>query len=496
MTPKFLAELTAVAASALQHHPSSSKPRNAPVKKRHWLLGSCIILVCSWVTHTTTANIVDQHSEQAALSFAPMDFRASYDLDSNSTMLASTELSPSALSPTELLIKAAIAKPIAPTTAVAKPIEQLRSETHKIKRGEFLGSIFKRRGYSSSLPDKLSKHELAKQLVSLKVGNELEFKLNDNDELRELSYAVTNLSQLTVRFEDNEIIDAKIANLPYQTVEHVASAQISSSLYESALEARLSNNLIMEMVRIFGWDIDFVLDIRAGDTFHIVYTNHQMDGEVLEDGQILAAEFTSQGTRYRALRYEDEQGNISYYSPNGESMLGTFLRSPVEFSRISSRFGKRKHPILKTWRAHKGVDYAAGRGTPIRATADGKVTLAGKKGGYGRTIVIRHAGRFSTLYAHMNGFAKGIRAGSRVKQGQTIGYVGSTGLATGPHLHYEFRVDGVHRNPLSYKTPKASSIPDSQRAAFDLAANQWMAKLDQVDRQYQLALSESKTKPL
>jgi len=145
---------------------------------------------------------------------------------------------------------------------------------------------------------------------------------------------------------------------------------------------------------------------------------------------------------------------------------------------------------------HRSSSQEAGRGTPIRATADGKVTLAGKKGGYGRTIVIRHAGRFSTLYAHMNGFAKGIRAGSRVKQGQTIGYVGSTGLATGPHLHYEFRVDGVHRNPLSYKTPKASSIPDSQRAAFDLAANQWMAKLDQVDRQYQLALSESKTKPL
>ena len=133
-------------------------------------------------------------------------------------------------------------------------------------------------------------------------------------------------------------------------------------------------------------------------------------------------------------------------------MLGTFLRSPVEFSRISSRFGRRKHPILKTWRAHNGVDYAAARGTPIRSTADGKVVHVGKKGGYGRTVIINHAGRFSTLYAHMNGYAKGLKTGSRVKQGQTIGYVGSSGLATGPHLHYEFRVDGVHRNSLTYKT--------------------------------------------
>lgn len=168
-------------------------------------------------------------------------------------------------------------------------------------------------------------------------------------------------------------------------------------------------------------------------------------------------------------------------------MLGTFLRSPVEFSRISSRFGNRKHPILKTWRAHKGVDYAASRGTPIRSTADGKVVHAGNKGGYGRTIVIRHAGRFSTLYAHMSGFAKNIRAGSRVKQGQTIGYVGSTGLATGAHLHYEFRLDGVHRNPLSFKTPKASSISKTNRPAFDKLSSRWLAKLDRIEKKYALA---------
>ena len=243
----------------------------------------------------------------------------------------------------------------------------------------------------------------------------------------------------------------------------------------------------MEMVRIFGWDIDFVLDIRSGDSFHIIYNAYELNGKRLADGNILAAEFNTQGQSYRAIRFEDADGVASYYAPNGDSMLGTFLRSPVEFSRISSRFGKRKHPILKTWRAHKGVDYAARRGTPIRATADGKVILAGNKGGYGKTVVIRHAGRFSTLYGHMTGFAKNIRSGSRVKQGQTIGYVGSTGLATGPHLHYEFRLDGVHRNPLTFKTPKASSIAKAQKAEFDKVSAHWTARLSSVENAIILA---------
>ena len=172
-------------------------------------------------------------------------------------------------------------------------------------------------------------------------------------------------------------------------------------------------------------------------------------------------------------------------------MLGTFLRSPVEFSRISSRFGKRKHPILKTWRAHKGVDYAASRGTPIRATADGKIVSAGTKGGYGKAVVLRHAGRFTTLYGHMNGFAKEVKSGRRVKQGDVIGYIGSTGLATGPHLHYEFRLDGVHRNPLTYKTPKAGSIDEEFKSEFAQQTNQWLAELNGISSEYQLAKARS-----
>ena len=254
----------------------------------------------------------------------------------------------------------------------------------------------------------------------------------------------------------------------------------------------MSNSIVMEMVRVFGWDVDFVKDIRSGDHFHVIYESHTMNDKWLSDGNILAAEFTTQGQTYRAIRFEDEHGEANFYNPEGQSMLGTFLRSPVEFSRISSRFGKRKHPILKTWRAHNGVDYAAKRGTPIRTTASGKIVHVGKKGGYGRTVVITHAGRFSTLYAHMNGYAKGLKVGDRVKQGETIGYVGSSGLATGPHLHYEFRVDGVHRNSLTYKTPKASSISAESKVKFETIAAPMLAQLDSIDQNYKLAKSSAK----
>ena len=221
-----------------------------------------------------------------------------------------------------------------------------------------------------------------------------------------IEYPHSALQKLVVSIEGQKVTQAEIVELPFDTVQKPVAATIESSLYESALQAGLSSNMIMEMVRIFGWDIDFVQDIRAGDSFQLIYTEHQLEGQKISDGDILAASFTTQGETYNAIRFDDGQGNVSYYAPSGASMLGTFLRSPVEFSRISSRFGKRKHPILKRWKAHKGVDYAASRGTPIRATADGKVVSAGTKGGYGRTIVLRHTGRFSTLYAHMNGFCK------------------------------------------------------------------------------------------
>lgn len=386
-----------------------------------------------------------------------------------------------------------LSEPISTPEALIKQEPVYTTITHQVTKGESLGIIFKKLNFDLGLPYKISKHSIAKQLVSLSIGKTLSFKFDDNELLREIHYPSTALKNLVVKLDEQQEIDAEFIDVAYFKKQRSVSAEITSSLYESALDSGLSITTIMEMVRIFGWDIDFVLDIRAGDHFHVIYEDYIADngsGETLSNGNILAAEFTTQGKSYRAIRFESN-GDASYYTPQGESMLGTFLRSPVEFSRISSRFGKRKHPILKKWRAHNGVDYAASRGTPIRATADGKVTLAGKKGGYGNTVILRHAGRFTTLYAHMSGFAKGVRRGKHVKQGDTIGYIGSTGLATGPHLHYEFRFDGVHRNPLTYKTPKASAVAAESKAEFKAIAQNWMAKLDQQEKQYVVAKAKT-----
>jgi len=452
---------------------NSNKPH---LRKRHWVLGTMVILGGSWITHATTATIATPESKHIELAVhtvhTPLE-----ELANISTQIASLST---------------------PETAVKKNLQKevFNTVRHTVKKGESLGTIFRKESLDLSLPYKISNHEIAKQLVSLSIGKDLEFMFDQSKQLREIAYPVGALERLSVKIENSDIVEASVESLPFTTHQKAVSAEIDSSLYLSALDSGLSNNMIMEMIRIFGWDVDFVLDIRKGDSFHVIYTEYHLNDKKLSDGDILAAEFTTQGQTYRAIRFEDDEGNASFYTPEGESMLGTFLRSPVEFSRISSRFGKRKHPISKKWKTHKGVDYAAARGTPVRATADGKVTLAGRKGGYGNTVVLRHAGRFSTLYAHMHGFAKGVRSGTRVKQGQIIGYVGSTGYSTGPHLHYEFRVDGVHRNSLTYKTPKASSVKEELKGEFLQLAGKWSNELDRVQEDYQLAKLSSNTTAL
>ncbi len=269
------------------------------------------------------------------------------------------------------------------------------------------------------------------------------------------------------------------------------AATITDSLFLAAQQAGLSDNLIMELVGIFGWDIDFALDIRSGDTFSLIYEEHFLDGEKFRDGAILAAEFTNQGRGYTAILHRAKDGSSNYYSPSGHSMRKAFLRSPVDFRRISSKFSReRYHPVLGKRRPHKGVDYAATTGTPIKASGDGKVIFKGRKGGYGRTLILQHGGKFTTLYAHMSSYKRGVKKGSRVKQGQTIGFVGRSGLATGPHLHYEFRVNGVHRNPLKVKFPNAAPIKKVYREAFS-EQSKHMTALLQVIKSQVLALNES-----
>ena len=254
---------------------------------------------------------------------------------------------------------------------------------------------------------------------------------------------------------------------PVEIRKRHAYGVIDTSLFESAAAAGLSDKVIMNVAGIFAWDVDFVLDIRGGDNYYVLYEEIWQDGEFVTDGEIIAAEFNNNGRKIQAIRFKDKNNRADYFTPEGNSVRKAFIRAPVDFTRISSNFNpRRRHPILNTIRAHRGVDYAAPRGTPIKASGDGKVVFRGTKSGYGKTVILQHGGNITTLYAHMSGFAAKARIGSRVRQGQTIGYVGATGLATANHLHYEYRINGVHRNPRTVDLPDAEPIADEYRERF------------------------------
>jgi murein DD-endopeptidase MepM/ murein hydrolase activator NlpD len=280
-----------------------------------------------------------------------------------------------------------------------------------------------------------------------------------------------------VRSEDGFRSD--VLENPLESSERTVKGVIDSSLFEAVAKAGAHDQTALALAEIFGWDIDFVLDIQAGDSFIATYSEISQDGTYIKDGPITAALFVNQGREYRAVRYVDPSGTARYYTPDGLSKQRAFLRTPVEFTRISSRFNpNRRHPVLNTIRAHKGVDYAAPTGTPVRAAGDGRVAFAGRKGGYGNVLEIAHTRGVVTVYGHLSRFAAGMRIGSRVSQGAVIAYVGQSGLATGPHLHYEYRVNGVHKNPQTVSLPSAAPIDPAWRADFDTQAALLLATLE------------------
>jgi len=354
----------------------------------------------------------------------------------------------------------------------------------KVKRGDSLSVLFDRAKVKPNQLLALMKlGKATKELRRIHPGDSVKIMSNEQWQLIALNYQIDTESYQQVEREGDKLV-AGLHKHEIEVRNAYASGEIESSLFLASEKAGLSQSLIMELANIFGWDIDFALDIRKGDQFTVIYEERFKNGNKIKDGNILAAEFINQNKTHRALRYTDPvTGNAGYYSDEGHSLRKAFLRSPVNFSRISSRFTtKRYHPILHKFRSHKGVDYAAGRGTPVRASGDGKVIFKGRKGGYGKTIVLKHGSRYTTLYAHLNNFNKKIRSGGRVKQGQIIGYVGSTGLASGPHLHYEFRVNGVHRNPLTVKFPSTSPIPKRYRDNFELSTQGYVAQLKVLSR--------------
>jgi murein DD-endopeptidase MepM/ murein hydrolase activator NlpD len=356
----------------------------------------------------------------------------------------------------------------APAPAVdveeALQAEAVEWDEVEVRRGDTLSSIFSRLEVHSQLNPILSLGDDVAMLRSIHPGEKIR-ALKHDGRLKELVYEPNRTVRLHVT-RGAEGYETRRVEREMEIRVAQGMGKIRSSLFQAGLDAGMSDNLIMSMANIFGWDIDFALDLREGDHFTVIYQQLYQDGEYVRDGAILAAEFINRGSSFQALRYTTPEGDTDYYSPDGRSMRKAFLRTPVEFARISSRFGTRRHPILHTMRQHRGVDYAASTGTPIRASGDGRIVHRGTRGGYGKTIIIQHGQQYRTLYAHMNGYARNTGVGTRVRQGQVIGYVGMTGMATGPHLHYEFLVNGVHRDPLTVKLPDAEPLPEKYLADF------------------------------
>tara|TARA_Y100001001_G_scaffold95741_1_gene93437 strand:+ start:2050 stop:3480 length:1431 start_codon:yes stop_codon:yes gene_type:complete len=346
------------------------------------------------------------------------------------------------------------------------PVPEPEWESTEVKSGDSLSTIFDRENLSA-----VDVIELAaaapKSVLQLKPGQTMKWTRSEDNHIQQFQIVLSPLASHTFTRNDEGALQYQLEERHADYRPRYVTATINNSLFYDGSAAGIPDQVLYQLSAIFGWDIDFALDIRTGDTFSLIYDEIFLDGEKIGDGNILIARFNNNGRELTAVRYEDSDGNANYYAPDGRSMRKEFLRNPMDVFRISSRFNPgRKHPVLNTIRAHKGTDYAAPTGTPIKAAGDGKIIFAGRKGGYGNCVIIQHGSRYQTLYAHMSRFNSSARTGRSVKQGQVIGYVGMTGLATGPHLHYEFRVDGVHRDSLRVELPKAKSISSSEKDSF------------------------------
>ena len=353
-------------------------------------------------------------------------------------------------------------------------------QTDIVRRDDTLSSLMARLNITH--PDALNflrtdpaARGLASQLIP---GRSIEAQTTADGDLITLEYPNSSATVLHIeRTADG--YHAELHDASLQTHSVLKTAEIKSSLFGATDEAGIPDAIAIQLADIFSSDIDFHSDLRKGDRFVVVYEASYNNGELIKTGQVLAAEFVNDGKTYRAVRYRDPDGQIGYYTPDGRSLHKSFLRSPLEFTRISSGFSLgRFHPILQRMRAHKGVDYAAPTGTRVKASSDGVVDFVGKKGGYGNVIVLRHANGISTVYGHLSRFAAGLRRGQHVAQGEIIGFVGMTGLATGPHLHYEFLIHGQHRDPLKVALPAAQPIKAKYLADFEASSADLVAQIN------------------
>lgn len=369
---------------------------------------------------------------------------------------------------------------------------QNQALTLKVKPGDSLSVLFKRAGLNNSaLMNFMSSNKKTKQLTSLRPGQTLNFYLDADNNLVKLTLDLNQLSSLAFIRENGSLVFKEIEKIPDIKLAY-KEATIQQSLYMAGSNAQLDDALIMNLAGIFGWDIDFALDMRKGDHFKILFEENFLDGEKISNGDILAAEFTNQGNTFKAVRYTDKNNRSQYFTPTGESMQKAFLRAPLDFRRISSNFNPRRlHPIFKTVKPHRGTDYAAPRGTPVWAAGDGKVIASSYSKANGHYIFIQHGNNIQTKYLHLH--KRLVSRGDRVRQKQKVGTVGSTGYSNAPHLHYEFLLGGVHRNPRTIlkKLPKVASITQDQLIHFINQTQPLMAVLEQEAASTKYASSDS-----
>ncbi|MFC3031084.1 peptidoglycan DD-metalloendopeptidase family protein [Pseudoalteromonas fenneropenaei] len=362
--------------------------------------------------------------------------------------------------------------------------QEFSFDDFKVKSGDSLAIIFKQAGLSpQTLHQIVNLSNDTKQLTSIHPGETLSFAKDNNGELLQLKYVISKTDTLLVTREANGNYRSHIDSKEVDTVAQSVSGQISSSFWTAGITAGLSERQIMNFADIFGWDVDFANDIREGDQFSLLFETHYVDGELIGTGEILAAEFINQGERFAAVKHSDGE----FYTPEGRSMKKAFLRAPVNFKYISSNFNPRRlHPVTGKVSAHRGIDYAARVGTPVVASGNGKVLKSGYNDLNGNYVFIQHGSQYVTKYLHLD--KRYAKTGDKIRQGEKIGTVGATGRVTGAHLHYEFLVNGVHRNPKTVPLPKSEPLPAAELANFKPLADQRLALLER-NRSLQLALN-------
>ncbi len=456
------------------HHNTTQSSHNFSIEyglnlypQSSWLTPKLLIAIISFVIALT----LNWWLNNSNASISPMSVKL-IPVPTNNLIAIPLEL-PNKI-PIEIPIKLAPTPPI-PT------VSKLPWLHLQVKTGNTLSTIFKQ--YKLKQVYQINQTEHAQQLHQLKINQELHIKHDDNDNVQDLILILNKTDELHVfRIGDKEF-ESEIRPIGKNTETVSVHGIIKTTLSAAAQQAGLSKQQLDKLMNIFVYNIDFESDIQIGDQFSLVYKQHQF-GKDIEEGNILVAEFINNGKVYQALRYTDQNGNTDYYAPTGDNLQQiSLLTAPItNFKRISSKFGKRKHPISHRRHLHTGIDYSAAQGTPIIAAGDATVKFLGRKGGYGKVIVLEHDARVQTLYAHMLKFVKTLKVGDEVSQGEFIGYVGQTGKTTGPHLHYEVLIDNVYKNPLDFKTPFSLPIAETKQPDFIMKTKKLLAKLNTINK--------------